>query len=232
MIQPCHILEALANNDIEQAKMLIKAEPVNAQNAFGVCALHLAVKKGLYEVVNLLLMQGADPNIRNEYDEDSLEPLGHAALPLGVGMPHVLNDMIQDLQALAERTALHIAAKNRFVEIAKLLIKYGADVNAKDFGGCTALHWAAIHGDLPFIKLLLESGAAINIQDLADSTPLHETIRHGQSEALKLLLEKGADPELNDALGMSALMLAQSKPQLLNLLLLYTSKVPENTTRH
>ncbi len=232
MIQTCHILEALAKNDVEQAKMLIRAEPVNAQNAFGVCALHLAVKKGLYEVVKLLLMQGADPNIRNEYDEVQSSPLSQEALPLFEGISSAMKEIIQDLQALAERTALHIAAKNSLVDIAALLIKYGADVDAKDFGGCTALHWAAINGDLPFIKLLLESGAAINVQDLADSTPLHETLRHGQSEALKFLLEKGADPELVDALGMSSLKLAESKPELLHMLLMYASKVPQDVVRH
>jgi ankyrin repeat protein len=58
-------------------------------------------------------------------------------------------------------TALHLAAGEGHLEIVKLLLEHGADVNAKTAYE-TALHLAAGEGHLEIVKLLLEHGADVN----------------------------------------------------------------------
>jgi ankyrin repeat protein len=59
-----------------------------------------------------------------------------------------------------DRTALSFAADRGQVEIVKLLLDRGADVNAKDsFYGVTPLVWAASNGHVEVARILLARGA-------------------------------------------------------------------------
>ncbi|MEJ6982311.1 ankyrin repeat domain-containing protein [Pedobacter sp. P351] len=53
-----------------------------------------------------------------------------------------------------------VAANN--IEIAKILLEAGADVNVRQISGVTPLHSAAQHGNIDLIILLLEAGANVN----------------------------------------------------------------------
>ena len=50
-------------------------------------------------------------------------------------------------------------------EAAKILLKAGADVNAKNSQGKTALMCAAQEADVKVVKFLIESGADVTLQD-------------------------------------------------------------------
>lgn len=49
-------------------------------------------------------------------------------------------------------TALHLAARRRDVDMSRILIDYGAAVDAVNGSGQTALHIAAAEGDEPLVK--------------------------------------------------------------------------------
>lgn len=49
-------------------------------------------------------------------------------------------------------TALHLAARRRDVDMARILIDYGAAIDAVNGAGQTALHIAAAEGDEPLVK--------------------------------------------------------------------------------
>ncbi|GBO98313.1 Ankyrin-1 [Eumeta japonica] len=49
-------------------------------------------------------------------------------------------------------TALHLAARRRDVDMARILVDYGAPVDATNGAGQTALHIAAAEGDEPLVK--------------------------------------------------------------------------------
>ncbi|OAD56028.1 Tonsoku-like protein [Eufriesea mexicana] len=72
-------------------------------------------------------------------------------------------------------TPLHEAANHGHMQIAKLLLKYGADVN--DPGslmcqGVTPLHDAASCGNISMVRLLIEHGANVKLKTNEDDTVL------------------------------------------------------------
>ena len=61
------------------------------------------------------------------------------------------------------RTALIDAAIFNKLEVAKLLIASGANINLKNNHGYTALMIAVLNNRLEMVKLLIDSGAIINV---------------------------------------------------------------------
>ena len=87
---------------------------------------------------------------------------------------------------------MHAAAFGN-VEILKLLLDAGADVNARNDFDATALLWGA--RDPEKARLLIEHGANVNARSKQGRTPLMlASLRPGGSETVALMLQKGADP--------------------------------------
>ena len=91
-------------------------------------------------------------------------------------------------------TPLHQFARKGDVEKAKLFLKHGADVNARDEDLCsTPLGWAAKFGQLEMVKLLLKHGAKTNLpDDPVWATPLAWATRRGHSQIISMLKRHGA----------------------------------------
>jgi ankyrin repeat protein len=116
-----------------------------------------------------------------------------------------------DINATDRRnlTALMWASSNGNIEIARLLIEKGADVNAHS--GWTALIWAAAKGQTDVVKLLLEKGADINAVNSAGCTALMLAAYLGRTETAKLLIDNGAKLNVKSNYGVTALMMARQK---------------------
>jgi ankyrin repeat protein len=103
---------------------------------------------------------------------------------------------------------MHAAAFGN-LEIMKILIEKGADVNAHNNAGATALLWCA--RDPEKARLLVGKGAHVNVQSKQGRTPLMvSALRRGNSAIVKLVLEKGGDPKLSTIRGDTALHSAAS----------------------
>jgi ankyrin repeat protein len=70
-----------------------------------------------------------------------------------------------------QKTPLDLASGNGELEVARLLIKSGSNVNSQDNMGCTPSHTAAQNGHLSLVELLLDSGADIDMRDNSEKTP-------------------------------------------------------------
>ncbi|OQE13301.1 hypothetical protein PENFLA_c050G10754 [Penicillium flavigenum] len=88
--------------------------------------------------------------------------------------------------------ALHLAAQWGHIEIAKILLKRGADFEAKNNCQSTPLMEAARCGQLEFVEWLLQNGANIDTETAAGCA-LQAASRAGHQDAVRLLLEAGAN---------------------------------------
>ncbi|PFH45587.1 hypothetical protein AMATHDRAFT_158628, partial [Amanita thiersii Skay4041] len=92
----------------------------------------------------------------------------------------------------------HYAASKSHIDIGKLLIARGADINARDGANQHPLHRAASTGSVGFIRLLLDSSTPsyklrLNTGDRVGNTPLHLAMESGHAEAAVVLINAGAD---------------------------------------
>jgi ankyrin repeat protein len=79
-------------------------------------------------------------------------------------------------------------------QVAKLLIKSGADVNAQDSELVTPLHLAAGYGQMDMVLSLLRAGANPNLLCAHGSSALERSLAHGDLQVTRCLLENGASP--------------------------------------
>ncbi len=112
------------------------------------------------------------------------------------------------------RTLLIIVADEGKENLAKLLVEYGADVNAKDVHGDTALMWAANAGHLNVFKFLVEHGANVNaaatLGTYSGYTALMYASEAGYVNVVKSLIKHGANINAKKKNGDTALSLAEN----------------------
>jgi cytohesin len=240
--------EAVAEQDIRLVRLMLEhGADVNApQGAFSpMTPLHLAANIGDVEKCKLLLEFKADVNA---HTPDGATPLDFAAVwdhraicelllahgaQLGMqaacalgrteDIARILNadpQSVNQRDNRLRRTPLHWAAASGHRGLVAVLIRAGADVNAKAprYGqagnvvtgpetwgadeakdaGETPLHVAARAGHAPVVELLVQNGADVNASDENQMTVLQHAVYAGQVAVVQLLLEHGAKVDVGD----------------------------------
>lgn len=72
----------------------------------------------------------------------------------------------------------------------KLLLDFGADIEAMTTMKRRALHFAILVGDLKYVDYLVKCGADIECLDIDKESPLHYASRLGYSEMVEYMLCK------------------------------------------
>lgn len=100
------------------------------------------------------------------------------------------------------RTALHCACAMVEVDIARLLLNAGANVNLKDKYGSTALHIVLQHEEsqrrdseapIELVKMLLDHGADLMLKNKEGYEPLVIALRNGENARLMRLLHSATE---------------------------------------
>ncbi|MBI4748614.1 MAG: ankyrin repeat domain-containing protein [Acidobacteria bacterium] len=121
--------------------------------------------------------------------------------------PTVLSFLKQGIQPNGRNehgeTALMLVGNSK--TIAKYLVRYGADVNARNQVGTTPLMYAMLQDKTFIPKLLIAGGADVNAADQWGRTALMIAAFEGKPKFIKLLIKTGAKVEFKDQFGKTAL---------------------------
>ena len=93
-------------------------------------------------------------------------------------------------------TPLHVVAMGKNTKIAKILLKYGANVSSKDKRSLTPLLYAVNNNEFSMVNLLIRYGSNINLANNKGFTPLSEASRYGYLPIIKLLLKNNAKTDI------------------------------------
>ncbi|NXP17923.1 ASB18 protein, partial [Scytalopus superciliaris] len=187
-----------------------RAHPDLAPGPYG--PLHEACQAGHTDCVELLLEYKADPNLRSE---EGLAPLHLCTTQESLGCARLLLRHGASVDMPSEAcggTALHVAARHGLGAHARLYLRRGARVDARDARGETALGalcgaTAAGEDCLELCRLLVAHGADVDARDEARRSPLHKACGASHASLARCLLSCGADANAMDYDGVSPLLL-------------------------
>lgn len=131
----------------EPAELIKQGTSVNASTKLGYTPLHIAVDYRYPNMVDILLLHGADPN---QQDHLGRTPLFY----------------------LIERSSGENRCSELDLVICQQLLTHGADLKIRDGEGKTVLHAAAEFHNPDLVGILLGSGAEVNARDNKGRTPL------------------------------------------------------------
>jgi ankyrin repeat protein len=165
------LMSAAAAGRLDEVRNLLKAgADVNEKDAIGATALIVAAGKGHLEVVKTLLAAGADPNAAGGVVHGGF----FSVLTVGMTLQNKNRTELMDILIAAgakvnpprwfPESPLDVAVRKRDIEMFKVLLERGADVNWENEIGTTPLETAVSMGepDVEVIRLLLRAGADPN----------------------------------------------------------------------
>lgn len=170
--------------------------PINEYSTSGYTGLMNAAMKGMYDIVELFLRRGAKVNFKSK--TDSVQQ-GDTALLLAINNSNYSgtaklvgllldNDAKPDIANAKGKSAMHkvldITDKKLRLEVAKLLLDYGADINAQTNQGNTMMHLAAERRDKIWIRTMRDNYNSIldlGIKNEEGLTPAQLAKKRGYS---------------------------------------------------
>lgn len=155
-----HLLNAIADNEIADARgRLFDGANPNARRG-GDTALIMAVREKYYEMMRLLLEHGAYPDSKSLPDQTTAVMIASSngdEMALALLLEFKADVNLADKQG---RTPLMKAAAARKSRVIRTLIKNGADVFATDYTGRDALQYAQEARARSVIRILEEAGVS------------------------------------------------------------------------
>ncbi|XP_059151289.1 putative ankyrin repeat protein RF_0381 [Physella acuta] len=188
-------------------------------NNKGMSALHYAAKCKSTSIFYRILMSGLDVNKQSDIGETPLffcnkKEYSQQLIDGGANVHHKNKEGM---------TALHYAVRKNNMEVVKLLLHYGIEVNIISQRRETPLFIAVTNKNFEMAELLVTSGADVNIKGLDGNTPLLYSAKFPVSksnpptsmsctkykkEIFKLLISNGASINEQNNDGETALMLS------------------------
>lgn len=199
---------------LDLLQMIVEGPRATTENGFyGMNKpFRIAIKKGHFELVKYLIDQGISIH--------SQEPreLSYIALAAKYGHLSLVQLFLEKkakinaLSSCERKSPLHYAllafTGPNSLQIVKLLIDAGADVNAETSEGLTPLHIAACEGSSLCLQMLIEAGAKIDHVDEKGKTALHKAVSRAREDSVRVLLDCGANFEYETHKGDTALTVA------------------------
>ncbi|TVY33175.1 Ankyrin, partial [Lachnellula subtilissima] len=159
----------------------------NDKGVKGASPLTSAIREGRYDMVDLLLLRGADPNMRGQ----------DWPICMAVRNPLILKRLLSEIsEPRAFKGVMEMAVSANQLDSMKLLLAAGISVEDKNGGVFSPLTTALREDRREIVRYLLTDGGA-DVNAPGEHLPIVKALRryHGEdTEMMKLLLDHGADP--------------------------------------
>lgn len=133
----------------------------------------------------------------------------HLLILVTVGVTNLMamdqQNQLVNCKNILSWTPLHTAASLGNVEQAKILLEFGAAIDATDDKSKTPLLHGAQMGKLGVVQLLAQKGAHLNAADNKGTMPIHASCKEGHCDVVTFLIEKGVSVLSTDSDNKSAL---------------------------
>lgn len=178
-----------AKDYLATAELLIKhgAKANGAAEDDSLRPLYFALSAGFTDMIDLLLQNGAKVDVKAKARRTPIQGAVHGGIPellervISLGADP--NTLVNDNGA----TVLHAAASLNRPQIAGLLLKHGARVNAKTTTGITPLLNAVNFKNAECVRILVKNGADPDIAATDGMTPRILATRLQQREITKIM---------------------------------------------
>jgi ankyrin repeat protein len=232
------LIEAAYHKNIEVCQLLLeKGAELNARDNLGNTAIHEAAINGSIEITKLLYNNGAEVDLTSAFVLDLKDKIEELTQEMtSKECKNILSNLLREAirkQNLVLTKALieyHViiddylfreTIRSGNIEIIRLLILNGANLEAIDSYENTVLHIAAQNNqNNDLVKLLLESGMDPNRINDDGYTALHIAVLHipplyGNFDVINTLVNYGADVKIKDKKGNNIFHLIAKHPHLL-----------------
>jgi ankyrin repeat protein len=180
---------AVSKNNREIAVALLNAgADVNARDPHG----NMLQAADTVEMVDYLVESGADVNAMGYESGNAVILASYKAQAEKLERLIAHGADVNQPAVKDGRTALHVAAGWGYkgtssLAVIRVLLKHGADINARDKNHQTPLHWAVQERNKDSAEFLLQNGADRSICDSEGKTPLD----YSDNEEISVLLKAG-----------------------------------------
>ena len=212
---------AIRSANVEALRVLLdRGAKVEFKDNVQQTSLMLAVRENQPDMVRLLVSRGADVNAVTRAGATPNWVLPNSVAGFGFGKGIIRGGLPADrgLRYLTPGglTPLLYAARDGRLEVARILVSNGANIEKRDPNDITPLLMAISNNQVEMAKFLIERDAKINIVDWYGRSPIwqavevrnmdvdNSTFKNGVErepvlELIKILLAKGADPNVRTA---------------------------------
>eukprot|EP01038_Epipyxis_sp_PR26KG_P013457 gene13457-18050_t len=176
----------------------------------GMSAIHFAAYNDEIEIVDILCKKGTNLMLLTEDKNDTALHLackkGYLKMVeklIELGMIAVLDQQNKQLE-----TALAVAIKFEYYELANLLLSKGADINITQLNGDSSLIKASFSGNENIVKFILQNNGSIHNRNFNNENALMTASKYGYTNILLILLQHGASVDEIDNFGRTSLIIA------------------------
>jgi len=187
------IIRLIREKDYEQLESLLQ-DGLDPNITYGggghdniTCMLTFVIDTGDFQMVQLFLNHGANPNIETIMDS----PIHRAIRESSENIIKLLIDRGANINIMPEilgATALRLlATRDVSDELIKLIISHSDNIDKPTRSNLTALHCAAMYNNLRLAKHLIEAGADMTLVAYDNKTALDLARDEGFDDMVKLI---------------------------------------------
>jgi ankyrin repeat protein len=183
------------------------AEELDRRSEAGLTPLHLAATKGDVMAARALIRAGAEVDVRTSGGAWNT-PLWYACRYGHAEGVKALVTGGADIAAKdsAGKQVVHIAAiSGQAKKVLQVLLKYGADVNARGEYSYSPLTYAVVYGPADAVEYLLDRGAHIGVTTTQGQSIVMMALWAARHENMRVLLRRGASLDGVDDTGRNVL---------------------------